>query len=67
MKGVGKRKVPADNQNTDYSPVFDGDGTARQMYEDGFDPEAITPEAIQQYESEQDDAESDDQNAWMYN
>ena len=67
LKGVGKRKVPADNQNTDYSPVFDGDGTARQMYEDGFDPEAITPEAIQQYESEQDDAESDDQNAWMYN
>ena len=65
LKGIGKRKVPADNQNTDYSPVFDGDGTAARMYEDGMAPEDITPEAIQQYEAEQEGLE-DDENAWMY-
>ena len=66
LKGIGKRKVPADNQNTDYSPVFDGNGTARQMYEDGISPEDITPEAVQQYEAEMEGMDSDDENSWLF-
>ena len=66
LKGVGKRRVPADNQNTDFSPVFDGHGTASRMYEDGIAPEEITPEAIQQYEAEQEELDSDDENSWLY-
>jgi len=66
LKGVGKRRVPSDFQNSDYSPVFDGTGTASKMYEEGIAPEEITPEAIALYEAEMEEAESDDQNAWLY-
>jgi hypothetical protein len=66
LKGLGKRKVPADRQNTDYSPVFDGEGTASRMYEDGIEPELITPEAIAQYEADQAELDSDDENSWLY-
>jgi hypothetical protein len=46
--------------------VFDGDGTARQMYEDGISPEDITPEAVQQYEAEMEGMDSDDENSWLF-
>jgi hypothetical protein len=66
LKGLGKRKVPSDFQNSEYSPVFDGNGTASRMYEDGIDPELITPEAIAQYEADQAELDSDDENSWLY-
>jgi hypothetical protein len=66
LKGLGKRKVPADRQNTDYSPVFDGDGTAARMFEDGVPAEEITAEAIQQYEADQAELDSDDESSWLY-
>lgn len=66
LKGVGKRRVPSDFQNSDWSPIFDGTGTAAKMHEDGYDPEMITPEAMAAYEAEQEDMESDDQNSWLY-
>jgi hypothetical protein len=66
LKGVGKRRVPSDYQLTDYSPVFDGTGTAARMHEDGVAPEEITAESMAQYEAEQEDMESDDQNSWLY-
>jgi len=66
LKGLGERKVPSDFQNSEYSPVFDGNGTASRMYEDGIDPELITPEAIAQYEADQAELDSDDENSWLY-
>jgi hypothetical protein len=65
LKGIGKRRVPSDLQNSDWSPVFDGDGTAARMHEDGMSPEEITPEAIQQYEIDMEEME-DDENSWLY-
>ena len=63
---AGKKfKVPSDFQNSDWSPVHDGEGTARQLYEDGIEPEDITPEAIKEYEEMLEVAEADP-NAWMY-
>lgn len=63
---AGKKfKVPSDFQNSDWSPIHDGEGTARQLYEDGIEPEDITPEAIKEYEEMLEVAESDP-NAWMY-
>lgn len=66
LKGLGKRRVPADRQNTDYSPVFDGDGPAARMHEEGFEPEEITPELIQEWEAEQEAMEDDSDEAWKY-
>jgi hypothetical protein len=66
LKGLGKRKVPSDLQNSDWSPVHDGDGSAhRLVYEEGVDPELVTPEMIAEYETEQEGLEDDD-NAWMF-
>lgn len=67
LKGLGKRKVPADFQNTDHSPIHDEDGSAhRLVYEEGIDPEDVTAEMIQQYEAEQEGIEEDTENSWMY-
>ena len=61
-----KQKVPADFQNTDHSPIHDGDGPAhRLVYEEGFAPEDVTSEVIAQYEAQMEE-ETEDPNAWMY-
>lgn len=60
-----KRKVPADFFNTEYSPVHDGDGTVRQMYEDGWEPEDLTPEVVAEYEAQREALEEDPE-AWKY-
>lgn len=57
-------KVPADFQNTVWSPVHDGDGTARKLYEEGHSPEEIDSEMIAEYESQQEEIENDPE-AWM--
>lgn len=61
-----KRKVPADFYNTEWSPIHDGDGTARRLYEDEeMAPEDITPEAIAEYEAQQEGLE-ENPDAWLY-
>lgn len=60
-----KRPVPSDFQNSDWSPIHDGEGTARELYEDGWEPEAITPEAIREVEEQMEVAESNP-DAWLY-
>jgi hypothetical protein len=61
-----KRRVPADFQNTDFSPIHDGDGTAHRMhYDEGWDEEDITPEAIQEFEQAEAEVEASP-DAWMY-
>lgn len=64
VKGM-KIKVPADFQNTEYSPVHDGEGTHRKMFEDGMGAEEITPEAVAEYEAQQ-EALEENPDAWMY-
>ena len=61
-----QRRVPSDFQNTDWSPIHDGDGTASKLYDEGFEPEEITPELIQQYEAEQEMMEDNSEEAWKY-
>ena len=58
-------KVPADMQNTEYSPIHDKEGTAKRLYEEGMDPEEITPEAIIEAEEEQEEMENN-ADAWKY-
>lgn len=60
-----KREVPSDFQNSDWSPVHDGDGMARQMYEDGWEPEDISPEAIAEAEAMV-ELVQESPDAWMY-
>ena len=66
LKGIGKRKVPADRQNTDFSHIHDEDGSAHRLhYEEGVPAEEITPELVAEYEAEQEGLE-DDENSWLY-
>ena len=37
-----KKRVPADFQNTSYSPIFDKPGTRQQMFDEGIPAELIT-------------------------
>lgn len=61
-----KHKVPADYANTDFSPVHDKPGTARDLhYEEGISAEDITPELIAEYEAEQEQIENSE-DAWKY-
>jgi hypothetical protein len=64
---VGERKVkiPSDFQNTEFSPVHDGTGAHRQLYEDGIDAEDITSDMVNEY-LEQLEAKEDDPEAWKY-
>jgi hypothetical protein len=61
-----KRQVPADLQNTDFSPIHDKPGTAHDLFhEEGVAAEDITPEMIQQYEDEQEQL-ANDPDSWKY-
>lgn len=61
-----KVRIPADFQNTEFSPVYDKPGTAKKLNEEeGIPPEAITPEMIAEFE-EQEEARENDPNSWMY-
>jgi hypothetical protein len=60
-------RVPADLQNTEFSPIHDKDGTHRRLFEEGMNPEDITPDAVMEAdaEEEQDEAEVDP-DAWKF-
>lgn len=58
-----KFRIPSDFQNTDHS-IFDKDGVARQMQEDGIPSEQITPELMAEYEANQEDTE-ESETSWM--
>lgn len=59
-------KIPADFQNTDWSPIHDKEGSHKKMFDEGVAPEDITPQAVAEYEEELEDTESNDPNSWMY-
>lgn len=64
--GGKQRKVPSDFQNSEWSPVHDGTGTASKLFDEGYDAEEITSELIQQYEADQEGLDSDDENSWLF-
>jgi hypothetical protein len=63
-----KRKVPADFQSTDFSPIHDRQGTAHKMvYDEGVDAEDVTPEAIAEFEANEEALETvSDEGAWRW-
>jgi hypothetical protein len=61
-----KVQVPGDFQNTEYSPVHDGDGTAKRLYEDeGIPAEEITPELIAEFDAQEEEVQ-DNPESWKY-
>lgn len=75
MKGRNKegkqvqvtRRVPADFQNTAYSPVHDVDGSRRQMFEEGIPAEEIDSQAVADWEARQEaEEESSNSESWKY-
>jgi hypothetical protein len=59
-------KIPADYANTDFSPVYDKEGSARKIHEDeGVEAEYITPEMVAAFDERQEIDESDPE-AWKY-
>jgi hypothetical protein len=62
------RRVPADLQNTDHSPVHDKQGSAHRLhYEEDVPAEDITSERIAEFEAEEEAQEQDeDADAWKY-
>jgi hypothetical protein len=59
-------KIPADFQNTAYSPIHDAEGSAHKLhYEENKYEEEINSEMIAEYEEQQEEIENDP-NAWMY-
>jgi hypothetical protein len=62
-----KLPVPADFQNTAFSPVHDKQGTAHRLhYEEDVPEEMITPEMIAQFEDEQETSDTSDPDAWRW-
>lgn len=66
--GEKKFPVPADFQNTAFSPVHDKDGTANKLhYDEGIAAEDITPEMIREYEqNEEIEDNTPDGYSWMH-
>ena len=61
-----KRKVPADLQNTEFSPIHDKDGPAHNLhYEEEVPAEDITPDMIRDYEEAQEELENSPE-AWKW-
>lgn len=62
-----KYRVPSTDQNTEFSPIHDKEGTAKRLYEDGMDAEDITPEEIMAANAMEDDEEAEENaEAWKY-
>ena len=61
-------RVPADFQNTAYSPIHDKPGTRRQMFEEGYPAEMINSQTSAEFDANrQEDDEPDDADSWKWN
>jgi hypothetical protein len=61
-------RVPADFQNTAFSPVHDRPGTRQKMFDEGIPAEMIDSQSASEYEARQEDEEDfNDVDAWKYN
>lgn len=62
-----KKRVPADFQNTSYSPIFDKPGTRQQMFDEGIPAEFIDSQTAADYDSRHDREEvMSDADSWKY-
>ena len=60
-----KVRVPADFQNTAYSPVHDKPGTRNQMFREGTPAEFIDSQSVAEFERQEDEEMSDNDN-WKW-
>lgn len=61
------KKVTADFQNTEYSPVHDGKGPAHKLhYDEGVSADEIDGEMIQEYEAAMDASAESDPDSWRW-
>ena len=63
-----KIRVPADFQNTAYSPIHDKDGPQRQMFEEGYPAEMINSQTSAEFDANREEEdEPNDNDAWKWN
>jgi hypothetical protein len=62
-----KKRVPADFQNTAYSPIHDKPGTRQRMFDEGIPAEMIDSQSVGEFESRQEDEELvNDSESWKW-
>ena len=60
-------RVPADYQNTSYSPIHDKPGTRRQMFEEGIPAEFIDQQSAAEFDARQEEEDAtDDEQSWKW-
>ena len=59
-------RVPADFQNTSFSPIHDRPGTRQRMFDGGIPAEFIDSESAAAFDARQDDEEMSDSESWKY-
>ena len=59
--------MPADFQNTAFSPIHDRPGTRQQMFDEGIPAEMIDSQSVADFDARQEEEEvSSDEEAWKY-
>jgi hypothetical protein len=61
-----KMRVPADFQNTAYSPIHDKPGTRQQMFDEGIPAEFIDSGNVAEREARQEEEEISDSESWKW-
>jgi hypothetical protein len=62
-----KVRVPADFQNTAFSPIHDRPGSRQQMFDEGVPAEMIDAQGVADFEARQEEEEAgNDNEAWKY-
>jgi hypothetical protein len=62
-----KVRVPADFQNTAYSPIHDKPGTRQQMFNEGIPAESIDSQSVGEFEARQEDEDLvNDSESWKW-
>ncbi len=60
-------RVPADFQNTAFSPIFDKPGTRQRMFDEGVPAEMIDLQSAAEFDAREDEETSNDSDSWKYN
>jgi hypothetical protein len=60
-------RIPADHQNTAYSPIHDKPGSRKEMFDEGYPAEMIDSQTVAEYEARQEEEDlTNVQDAWKY-
>ena len=61
-------RVPADFQNTGFSPIHDRPGSRQQMFDEGYPAEMIDSQSVGEFEARQEEEELvNDSESWKWN